>query len=173
MTVIYSPSDVSDLLKIKPTTLRKYCLLLEEYNYKFQKNERNQRWYSDNDIIILKKIIALKNNGAMTLEKAIESVVTWSNGNEIAPTNTDTITQQKSYKNDMEELKSMIINQNEQIQKLGETIIKMNEYMEQKLEKRDQLLIESLRENQRAKKEMAAVIEKEENKSFFQRLFNK
>jgi DNA-binding transcriptional MerR regulator len=169
MAAIYSPSDVSDLLKVKESTLRKYSLLLEKYNYQFQKNDRQQRWYTDNDVIVLRKIVTLKDNADMTLEKAVESVVLWSKGGEETLPSTDINPDLKRYNKGIAELKQMIQEQNEQILKLGEVITKQNEFIMSKLQERDQELIKGLRELQETKKLIAA--DQEGKKSFWQRLF--
>jgi DNA-binding transcriptional MerR regulator len=170
MAAIYSPKDISDLLQCKESTLRKYSLLLEKYNYQFQKNDRQQRWYTDNDVIVLKKIIALKDNADMTLEKAVESVVLWAKGSDETLPSTDINPALQRYDKDIAELKQMLQEQNNQILKLGEVITKQNEFINAKLQERDQELIKGLREIQETRKLIAAEQE-EGKKSFWQRLF--
>jgi DNA-binding transcriptional MerR regulator len=173
MAVIYNPKDISDLLQCKESTLRKYSLLLEKYNYNFQKNDRQQRWYTDNDVIVLRKIIALKNNGDMTLEQAVENVVQWTKGSDETLPSTDINPDSQRYNKDIAELKRMIEEQNDQIRKLGEVITKQNEYINSKLEVRDQEFMKGLRELQETKRLIAAEQESEEKKSFWHKLFNK
>lgn len=59
---VYSPSEIAELIDIKESTLRKYCLLLEKSGISFQRNNRGQRWYNDNDVIMLRKFMTLRNN---------------------------------------------------------------------------------------------------------------
>lgn len=68
-------------------------------------------------------------------------------------------------------MKKSIDEQNEVIRSLAEQIKKQQEYIDNRLEERDQRLIAAIRESQEARREIAA--EKEEKKSWFARLFNK
>lgn len=72
---VYGSGDVADVLQIQESTLRKYCLLLEKAGYEFLKNEVGHRAFFDDDVIVLRKMIALKNDADMTLEEATKSVV--------------------------------------------------------------------------------------------------
>ncbi|WP_260288489.1 MerR family transcriptional regulator [Peribacillus aracenensis] len=86
---IYSSNDVSTLLKIQESTLRKYALMLEDNGYKFHKNEQGHRGYYDKDVIALKKLIELKKHPDMTLKQACIALMTWLS--EKSKSNTDTI----------------------------------------------------------------------------------
>ena len=37
--ILYSPGEVSDTLKVKDSTLRKYCGILENAGYRFSKEQ--------------------------------------------------------------------------------------------------------------------------------------
>jgi DNA-binding transcriptional MerR regulator len=167
MATVYSPKDIADLLNIKESTLRKYSLMLEEVGYTFHKNDRNQRWYEDKDVMAFKKVIALKNSGDMNLKKAIEAVYMWSNGQSMSLPSTDTKTDISRYTEDMNDLKSMVAEQGKQIAELKEIVQQQNTYINERLEERDRTLMQSLREVQEIK-QIAAT---EENKSWWQKLF--
>lgn len=77
---IYHPADIAKLLQVKEPTIRKYSLLLEEVGYTFKRNASGQRWYTDTDVVALRKLVALKGNGAMNLKDAAEAVLLWSKG---------------------------------------------------------------------------------------------
>ena len=57
---VYISKDVATMLKIQESTLRKYCIMLEEQGYHFHKNEHGHRRFMDNDVITLRKLIAIK-----------------------------------------------------------------------------------------------------------------
>lgn len=169
---VYSPSDLSDVLKIKESTLRKYCLLLEEHGYEFSKNARGQRYYYDKDVITLRKFITLKDNG-MTLEESAAGVVLWHKGNEdnetsVALTNTDTHNAMIRYISDMNEMKEMIQKQSEIIVMLNDKIDKQQEYINNHLEERDNKLMRALQESIETQKQIASENEK---KGFWRKLF--
>ena len=76
MTAI-TPSEVSLQLGIQPSTLRKYCLKLEEHGIKFERNADNSRRYSAMDVVTLRKMQTLIQNDGMTVDNAAYTV---SNG---------------------------------------------------------------------------------------------
>lgn len=81
----HAPEDVAAVLKIQPSTLRKYALLLQDVGYTFQRNSQGHRWYSDIDITVLRKIITLKNSTDMNLQDCIEAAFLWINSSDVAP----------------------------------------------------------------------------------------
>ncbi|MFJ7367534.1 hypothetical protein ACIQWQ_26060 [Peribacillus frigoritolerans] len=48
--ILYSPGKVSDTLKVKDSTLRKYCGILKNAGYRFSKNNRGHRQYTEKDV---------------------------------------------------------------------------------------------------------------------------
>lgn len=81
----HAPEDVAAVLKIKPSTLRKYALLLQNSGYTYQKNSQGHRWYSDTDIAVLRKLITLKDSTDMNLEASAEAAFLWANSSDVAP----------------------------------------------------------------------------------------
>ena len=174
---VYSASDITSLLDIKDSTLRKYCLMLEDKGYEFQKNNRDHRFFRDDDIITLRKFITLKDNG-MSLNESAEGVVLWHKGNEeevtdITVSQTDTHDVIERYNNDMTEMKDMMRQQNEMINKLNDKIDRQQDYIEQSIKKRDEQLMLAINEMQESKKEIAAERENQQKKGFWSRLLKK
>lgn len=104
---IYSSNDVSTLLNVKDSTLRKYCLMLERAGYKIDKGKQGTRAFYNQDVIVLQKVIDIKKQPDMTLEQACKGVVAWVNaGNMTDDDTSDTtvITRDSSYNNAYEEL---------------------------------------------------------------------
>src|SRR5699024_10801613 len=156
---VYSASDITALLDIKDSTLRKYCLMLEDKGYEFQKNNRDHRFFRDDDIITLRKFITLKDNG-MSLEESAEGVVLWHKGNEeevydVTVRQTDTRDVIERYNNDMTEMKDMMRQQNEIINELSAKIDKQQEYIIDRLEHRDNNLMKVLEENLESQRQIA------------------
>jgi DNA-binding transcriptional MerR regulator len=69
MTVIYSPSDVQELLGIDSSTLRKYATLLERHGYHVHRNNRGHRGYFEKDVTTLRKLIEFSKHEDMTMEQ--------------------------------------------------------------------------------------------------------
>lgn len=176
---VYSPADVATQLNVKESTLRKYSLLLEEAGMTFQRNSQNQRWYNDNDVIALRKLVTMKNNGDMTLKGCADAVYLWSKGNDVAEPLTVTHNDIERHTSDISELKEIIQRQNGLIEALTKRIDQQQEYIKESLERRDKDLLQAIRESQQARLETAADQEKQEppqqqeKRGFFQRLFGK
>lgn len=157
---VYGSSDIADLFGIQESTLRKYCLLLEKSGYEFLKNEHGHRAFFDDDVIVLRKMIAFKNDADMTLEEAVKSVVAWKNGNDITVRDTEEMRYVARYNDLMEEFKTFQQQQMEFNKELIDEIRGQREYIENRLEQRDRLLMQSIRESMEVRKEIAAASEK-------------
>lgn len=84
MTAYHSPDDVTKSLRVSDSTLRKYALLLEKAGYSIEKNNQGQRWYSDADVMALRKFMTFSKSGGMNLEEAADAVYWWSKGGDVA-----------------------------------------------------------------------------------------
>lgn len=84
----HSPDEVTKMLKIKESTLRKYARLLEQSGYEIQKNAQGQRFYSDSDVMALRKFMTFKESGGMTLESSAGAVFLWSKGGDVSRSDT-------------------------------------------------------------------------------------
>ncbi|MBQ0140129.1 MAG: DUF3967 domain-containing protein [Kurthia sp.] len=157
---VYGSSDIADTLEIQESTLRKYCLLLEKVGYEFLKNEHGHRAFFDHDVIVLRKMISLKSSADMTLEEAAKSVVAWKNGNDITVSDTEEKRYITRYNDLLEEFKSFQEQQMNFNKELIQEIRNQQEYIEDRLEQRDRLLMQSMRETLETRKEIAAASEK-------------
>lgn len=182
---ILSPNDVSSILRIKESTLRKYSLLLESVGYKFQRNNQNQRWYSDTDITSFKKLISLKNSTDMSLKGCAEVVLMWSKGEVVTQPSTVVHNDTERYNDDITELKEMIGQQGNMIDQQNKMIMglmkKMDEqqkYIDDRLEQRDRNLMAAIRDSQEVKKQLMQIAvareeKKNEKNGFWSKLFGK
>lgn len=176
----YNPEELAKLLEIKPSTLRKYSLLLEKKGYEFKKNAQGHRWYDDTDIVSMRKLIAFKNSSAMSLEDSIDAVLMWKKGEGIALSDTTHIAlynDTKKPNETLEEMRSTIDQQQETIEKLVNVV--------QELSKQNTTIIQSLNEVhsklEEEKQHRLEMLSKQEEQveiptetpSFFGRLFNK
>ena len=153
---VYGSSDVADILEVQESTLRKYCGLLEKGGYEFLKNENGHRAFFDNDLIVLKKMVKLKTDGDMPLEEAVKSVVAWKKGNDIAVSDTEEKRYIARYNDLVEEFKTYREQQMEFNKQLIEEVRSQREYIDKRLEERDRMLVESMRQALETKREIAA-----------------
>ena len=182
----YSPSEISELVDVKESTLRKYSLLLEGSGYIFDRNEQNQRWYGDKDVIAFQKFITLKQIADMTLKSSADAVYLWSIGAENAEVASGTHNVKERYNNDMtQEIHEELVNLKELISMQHDQIKSLHEHLEHEKyyqEKRDQVLLDSIgqlrldiqlqRERQKAMEEQIMLQAPEEGKpTLWNRLF--
>lgn len=169
VTEYITPKDVARQLKIAPETLRKYANLVDKVNKEnfFTRDSHNARMYSKEDITLLKRVIELKNNAGITLEKAV-----YRSLKEISETSvTDTVSISQNANNDY--LKILIEEQKETInhyESLVTDLIESNRSLTDKV----QNLITTQEQLELNKKEEKLLIEKNtEKKGFFRRIFKK
>ena len=77
-TTYISTDVVCEKLNLKPTTLRKYVNLIDKKSIKgsyFERNERGDRLYTQEDIEFLEKLIERKDKPNYTIETAVESLL--------------------------------------------------------------------------------------------------
>ena len=163
---VYSPRDIADLLDIKPATLRKYSIMLEEKGYKINRNSQNHRYYLDKDIITIRNIITGRESG-MTLDEVISNVVSIEQHNTYT---NDIDNADKHNNNDIQELKEMIHKQNELLKGFSTRLDEQQQYIDNQLKERDKVLMQSINEIMESKKQIATA---EQKKGFFRKLFNR
>lgn len=145
---IYISKDVAMMLKIQESTLRKYCILLEEQGFHFHKNEHGHRGFMDNDVITLRKLIEIKSHPDMTLKQACNAIMTWVKEKDMSEVDTNVITENEQHDERYNELKEMIQQQNELLKNMAKKLDDQQRYIDEKLEKRDQQLMGAIREMQ-------------------------
>ncbi|WP_242479987.1 DUF3967 domain-containing protein [Bacillus cereus group sp. N21] len=153
--LIYSSKDVAAILKIQESTLRKYCIMLEEVGYKFHKNELGHRGFLNDDVVALKTLADIKSHPNMTLKQACNAVMTWLHNENIADSDTTILRHEEQNEErhieGFNELKEMIQQQNELLKQMAKKLDEQQQYIDEKLEKRDQLLMQTIRETQEQK----------------------
>lgn len=76
---VMTPQEVSSLLGIQPSTLRKYSLQLESNGLVLERNANNSRKYTDTDVATLQRMQSLIQNDSMTVENAAYNAVELDN----------------------------------------------------------------------------------------------
>ncbi|PAV28627.1 hypothetical protein CIL05_15135 [Virgibacillus profundi] len=172
----YSTSEIAVMLDIAVPTVRKYARQLESSGYEILKSKSNARLFVEKDIMVLRYLKELRGKSNITVEQAANVVLKRFDTEPIqtvAPSDTpDTEQYSKQY----DELKKLIIHQNEQIEQLHKKIDKQHEYIEFRLNERDKVLMKTISERLETQKQIATAEAKEkanEKKSFFNRLFKK
>lgn len=187
----YFAAEVCKELNLNSNTLRKWSLAMEDSQYKFERNPRNQRIYYEKDIALLKRMKDLMADGSRTLEDAVQTLI---NGQENAEITHSVLVQKNSkvtvkerYQEDLfsifEETNKQLVctlQQQEIIAQQNKQILELLLEERQITEKERQNNTEIRRENEELKERLNKVLDyiekQEENsskKSFFQRMFKK
>ncbi|MFB9759272.1 hypothetical protein [Ectobacillus funiculus] len=72
---LYWTREVADILDIKEGTVRKYARMLEDQGHSFLRNEHDQRGFLEKDVIMFKQLIVLSKTKGITLEDAVNTVI--------------------------------------------------------------------------------------------------
>lgn len=146
--------EVAGMLNIGQSTLRKWCIELEANGYKFVKGENDSRIFLEKDISALKtfkhylKIERKTKNEASKL--VIEQFLKKQENEGTLPVLADNIL--INMQNQINELVEMNKNQEHFNRLLLERLEQQNEYIKDLIDRRDQLLLETIREQQNEKK---------------------
>ncbi|MCR8861073.1 DUF3967 domain-containing protein [Bacillus sp. FSL K6-6038] len=174
--IIYeNVSQVEKRLKVSPSTVKKYYLLIEGYNcYAFKRGERERVIFDDYDVRLLQRLVELKSMPQVTLEDACkllleEEGLTVKNTDMtvITPGSDDLKVLLKELKDTVELQQKQLQNQNEQITKLTSLLESQQKLLDyssaiekQQVIDRDQAVMTVMRELQEVKQIVAASNEK-------------
>lgn len=174
--VIYeNVSQVAKRLKISPSTVKKYYLLIESYNcYAFKRDERERVIFGDYDLKLLQRLVELKSMPQVTLEDACKLLLE-EEGLKAKDTDMTVITPESDgLKELLQELKSTVDIQQRQLQMQSEQITQLTSLLEsqqkllmdsnvienKQITDRDKAVITVMRELQEVKQMIAANNEK-------------
>ncbi|MED0906788.1 DUF3967 domain-containing protein [Bacillus nitratireducens] len=164
MSQTYWGSEVAKNLGIGSSTLRKYCLALEEAGYSFERGNNNSRIFYHNDVATIERLVAMRKKN-LRLDQAIYLAMTSVTKNEVAIT--------EHIKTLVERIKRLEQLNLELIQRFDQQSKLLQETDVQHIireEQRDVQLMQVLREIQDSSRLIAAL---EQKKLFWSRLFGK
>lgn len=153
----YWNHEVSKILSIGESTLRKWCIELEKNGYEFIRGAKESRAFTDHDISALtffKELTKVKNR---TQSEAAKLVVSKFQ-RDIVSERTPPIPQENNHSgyDNLEKMLKEVIEKQEKQEQLNYELVKkldeQNTYIREVLEKRDQLLLESIRNTLEEKK---------------------
>ncbi|MED4067520.1 MerR family transcriptional regulator [Priestia megaterium] len=188
----YWTKEVAERLNIGESTLRKWCLALEEKGYPFTKGQRGVRAFLERDIEVLSKMKTVLNEIGTTLDEAIEAALGERDNaqSQVVQTFSETPKEQENDRTQVamspEVLSAVLENYKEDLlsvvrQEFQETLKKQEErtlererMMEERARERDENVMKVLRETLDTKKMLAASLEEqkeEKKKNWWQRIF--
>lgn len=172
----YSTKDVAKLTDIADSTVRKYAQLLEKNGYLFDRNINGNRIFNENDVNVF---LELKNvsKGEKSIEDSAHIVATKhipkpaTSTSDIADDIQVPQGSERAMLLDLMKKVDVLTDINKQ---LISRLDQQQKYIDERLEQRDKMLLESLKQSQEERKaflQIAAAQEEEKNKGFFARLF--
>jgi DNA-binding transcriptional MerR regulator len=167
----YWAKEVADTLGIANSTLRKWCRLLEEGGYRFIRDQQERRAFTEHDVLMLRSFYELTQDKGVSLDSAVNLVISRFQREAIQDGSLPD-TPHKS--RDIERYEQIIerLNKQEQFnQALLERLDQQQAYIEQSISKRDETLLQAIREMQETRLQLAASQEKKP--SFWRRLFSR
>lgn len=153
-TLTYDTLEVSKVLGVQESTIRKYCTLMQKNGYQFHKSSVGHRMFFDKDIEVIKKITILKNTSSLTLEQAVKSIlnVNIDDITDIEPISNNDFSQLlqhfEQFKNEQMQFNQKLLGQLEQQQS----------YIKDSLEERDRKLMFSIKESMETRRQLTATI---------------
>lgn len=132
-------------LNIPSNTFTRHYLDFEEQGYKFKRSLEGKLMFSEDDMELFKEFLELKTQPKMTKRKAIKQLISTPTSVTTIKTH-DLITLISAIEDKFEELKEK---SKQELQELKE---QLQEFEQNKIGERDQILLESIRETQESKK---------------------
>lgn len=159
---LYSSKEVAQRLSIEAVTVRKYSQMLEKQECFFQKDDKNWRQYTENDIYFLRHVRDAKDFGK-SLEESINYVAhLYRKHQEISQLDATTKGPQEELHgiqeelcNFQKELRSFINSQ----QEFNQQLLKMLEIQDRQKE-RDRSLVFAINQSLETRKKVAAMKQK-------------
>lgn len=168
----YWTHEAAKYLEIGESTLRKWCIELEKNGYTFIKGAMDSRAFTDNDLIALNHFKQLYKVKKHTKEQAAKAVVEKFPKEGVNEGTTPVpMEDSRSYEN-LEKMVKDLLDHTKKQEEFNKALLKrldqQEKYIHESLEKRDKLLIETIRESQ---EEKAAALEKKK-RPWLKRIFN-
>lgn len=177
----YSPKEVIIDLDIGDSTFRKWCIALEEAGYLFSRTDNNRRVFFDRDHIVLKQFQNLVQVQNMSLQNA--AIIIASKYKDEPSDNKNTENTDIALRSGNEVIENLferigtLEEQQKELLDMNRHLIsrleEQHKYIEERLNKRDSILMESIRETQETKKLLIAAEEERKKRKGIMRWFSK
>lgn len=144
------------LLQIGDSTVRKWCRVLEAQGYRFIRDDQDRRAFTDHDAIAMRFFKELTQDKGVALESAAKAVVSRFSreaAQVVAPSVTAV---SERYEGAMTRLLDHVERQEEFNKALLQELADQRRYIEDSLTRRDELLMQRLRESLEERKALAA-----------------
>ncbi len=176
----YTASEVADLLQVSGSTLRKWCIALENQDYSFVRGNNDQRFFTDQNIIVLKRLKHLIQDRKLTVNDSVNTVLSMiSEESRTAGVRSEQLDSEQGLtpfadRSEYREIIERLDKQEEFNRLLLEKLEQQQRYIDNSLNRRDEQLMLAMRESMETQKQLAVAetIQKEQRKAWWKRLFN-
>lgn len=151
MDLIYDTEMVSNILGVQSSTIRKYCTLMQKYGYEFNKNSVGHRVFYSKDIVLIKKIVELKNSSSLTLTDAVQTIL----NSDIADITDIESIANPSYEKLLKQFEEFKNQQMEFNKTLLQQLEKQQEYIKNSINERDLKLLAAIKDSMETRKQIA------------------
>lgn len=163
----YWSKEIAETLGIANSTLRKWCKLLEDGGYRFARDQQERRAFTEHDVLMLRSFYELTQEKGVALDSAVNLVIARFQREatqDVAPSDT-----RKKSRDDerYEQIVKQLENQEQFNKLLLERLEKQQEYIEEAIKKRDETLIQAIREIQGTRLQLGAAQEEERKKKWW------
>lgn len=163
----YTTSEIATMLDMAVPTVRKYSQSLERGGYVFikgkGKGKHPSRLFIQNDITAFRYLKQLRENSNITVDEASSIVISKFGKGAIQTIRHDNTGEKDKYDKQYDDLKSLIQQQTETINKQNDLIERLTDRLDQQHEQ-----IQSIKDSQ-----LLLTENETKKRSFFQRIFNK
>lgn len=174
----YPSKDICDRFDISGSTLRKWCIALDNNGYDFARTEQNRRLFTDSDLTALEHMKSLIQDKRMSLDNA--SIIIASRFKDTrSSTGTPSVREENTTQNSPQvekEMQDHIKRQEQFNQELLKRMDEQNKHLNERLDQRDKLLMDTMNKLMEERKKEVKLLEEvkeEQKKGLFSRLFNK
>lgn len=173
---VYNIDEICATLSLKSPVLRKYSALLEDAGYKgIQRNSSKARYYTDENLKVLRELIDYKQSGHMTLSDAAKAIASRINGIDVIENITPSHIEHVAQRADIERLENAFMGLTEHLE-LTESkhIESMDAILKELKEVKEELKgfkAEQIVRIEMNEEDLAGV--SEEKRGFFSRFFDK
>ncbi|WP_178076139.1 MerR family transcriptional regulator [Paenibacillus oralis] len=146
--------EISEILKVKPVTVRKYAAALEKAGYIVQRDDNGNRVYTQNDATAFRELQALCERSGMTVENSAEVITartlraTQAESSAVVPTNGQAVMQYDPRYDELINTINNLVNQNSKI-------LEQNERMAERMAEQNANLTQIMREVTETKRMIA------------------
>lgn len=172
--------DVAERLEIGTSTLRKWCIALEQEQYSFVKGAKNSRAFVQKDIKVLEQMKKLIQEAGMSIEGAVKVVLSVpvaevETDNDLEDGNRTPSVLSENVMNLPKEFIEQLLQEQillkekiQQLERIGIMNAERLERMENRYNERDNLLLTHVREIQETKQLLVASQNKQKEKKWWE-----